>query len=125
MKFIIPEKPRPQQRPMFHHGYIAMERPESRKAKKLIAQYAVLSLQANGNRVFSGDFKGRIEVRLSFFGANPAADLDNLYKLVTDACQGVLYKNDSQIDRAQIYRFKGKKGEERTEVEVIDLYESL
>ena len=121
IKFIIPGKPQPQERRVVRNRFWAYDPPKSAKAKKLVAQYALLSLQENGNTVFGPEFTGRLGVSLKCHGARLNADLDNLYKLVTDALQGLLYRNDSQIDKAEISRHPAHKGDERTEVEIISL----
>lgn len=47
-----------------------------------------------------------------------AVDGDNLYKLVTDALNGVLYRDDSQICEGRFRRFYGAGDKARTEVRV-------
>ncbi len=121
MKFMIPGKPQPQERPFFHHRFMATDRPKSRAAKKLVAQYAQLAIQASKPAILGPQNESRVKVILAFFGASLNADLDNMYKLVTDALQGVLYNRDSQIDVAEIWRHPSAKGQERTEVEIVPI----
>lgn len=116
MMFTIYGIPIPQQRARVLRTGYAYDLPKCRQAKKLIAEIAVASRQANANPLFSPDSTARLTVTLKFFGARRNADLDNLYKLVADALQGVLYRNDSQIDHAEIWRHPANNGEERTEV---------
>lgn len=106
---------------MFHHGFMATDRKESRLAKRLVAEYALVAIQSAKDQFWGPNTIARLAIGLKFFGARQNADLDNLYKLVLDACQGVLFKNDSQVDMAQITRHVCKKGEERTEVSISPL----
>jgi len=50
---------------------------------------------------------GKLNVTMLLYG-NPRGDLDNLAKSVLDAAQGIIFKNDSQIDDLWIRREKKK-----------------
>lgn len=122
MNFTVWGKPVPQERPLVLKQGWTVDRPKSKKAKRLVAQVAQVALQGPWRAILGPkNQKVRLRITLRFFGAHPNADLDNLYKLVTDACQGVLYANDSQIDHAKIWRLSAEKGKERTEVELCKL----
>lgn len=60
------------------------------------------------------DARYRLVVR--FFGAHGNTDSSNVLKLVEDACNGVLYLDDRQVDDTRAIRCHG--GEPRVEVEV-------
>jgi len=121
MNFSVPGKPQPQQRRVVLSRFLAYDPPESKKAKKLVAQYAQIALQGAKDSFLGPYSERRVKVILRFYGARKNADLDNLYKLITDACQGILYKNDCQIDIAEIYRHPAIRNSERTEVEIFAL----
>jgi Holliday junction resolvase RusA-like endonuclease len=119
--FTVPGHPVPQGRPRVVRGGWAFDPKKSRDAKKVVATYAQIALVSLKPSYLGATSEWRLSVRIRFFGARKNADLDNCYKLVTDACQGVLYLNDSQIDHLECWRFPANKGEERTEVEVVNL----
>lgn len=58
----------------------------------------------------------RYRVTVRFFGAHGNTDSSNVVKLVEDACNGVLYWDDRQVDDTRGIRCHG--GEPRVEVEV-------
>lgn len=65
--------------------------------------------------------EGRFSVVISVYkGTARACDLDNLAKLPLDALTGVLYADDSQIDRLFVQRAIDRD-DPRTEVRVIRL----
>lgn len=116
MTFTVPGIPIPQARPRVMRGGWAYD--PNKKDKKLVAQYAQFALQGPWRAILGPESIARLSILIKFFGARRNADLDNLYKLITDSCQGILYKNDSQIDHAAIWRHSASKGEERTEVDI-------
>lgn len=54
-------------------------------------------------------------VRVYFF--EHEGDWDNYGKIVSDACQGVLWANDRQISDGQCIKVKVARGQERIEIE--------
>jgi crossover junction endodeoxyribonuclease RusA len=60
-------------------------------------------------------------LQIAVSGANAAADVDNLAKVVMDGLQGVLYVNDKQVDELHVRRLPGR--EKRTEVTVYRIEE--
>lgn len=42
----------------------------------------------------------------------PEKDIDNMAKMLLDACNGVLYKDDKQIDHLNLFKFRTNKSEE-------------
>lgn len=121
MKFTVPGIPIPQGRARIMRGGWAFDPPKSRAAKNVVAMQAKLALLANRDSILGAGCLNRVSVVIHFYGARKNADLDNLYKLVTDACQDVLYANDSQIDHSECWRLLANKGEERTDVEIKEL----
>lgn len=73
---------------------------------------------ARGHRV---DKESRFGLVIAVAGANAAADVDNLAKVVMDGLQGVLYRNDKQVDELHVRRLPGR--EKRTEVTVYRIEE--
>jgi len=117
LKFTIPGRPVPQERPRVTR-YGAYDPTKSRKAKRVVAQYGLAELRRMRHDGFGPDYAGAVDMRIRFYGASPLADLDNLYKLVTDALQGVLYKSDAQIQSGEMQKFACIASEARTEIEV-------
>jgi len=46
---------------------------------------------------------------LLYFGTRHQRDIDNCFKLIFDGMQGIVYKNDSQIDELYAIRLLDKK----------------
>ncbi len=59
-----------------------------------------------------------IAVFSSFYGPHPAADTDNLNKLLMDALTGIFWENDRQVywQNARKFDLRSKDEERRTEV---------
>lgn len=51
---------------------------------------------------------GRLIVRIHFYGLDRRGDLDNYAKSILDALQGLIYRNDNQIDDLRVVRCGGK-----------------
>tara|TARA_R100001480_G_scaffold70152_1_gene81401 strand:- start:929 stop:1354 length:426 start_codon:yes stop_codon:yes gene_type:complete len=74
--------------------------------------------------------EGPVSMNLTFFLHKPTSarkkdylvhkkpDWDNLGKCVSDALEGLFYKNDSQIFRCKVLKFYAGNGKEGIEVEV-------
>lgn len=118
MTFSVPGVPVPKARPRIMRGGWAFTPKKTRDAETRVRLFATVALKEVQDSILGPHCVARIFVRCVFFGARKNADLDNLYKTVTDASQGLLYKNDSQIDHAEIVRQPCKKGVERTEITV-------
>jgi Holliday junction resolvase RusA-like endonuclease len=63
--------------------------------------------------------KGRVAVNFSVFRPRACGDLDNYNKVMFDALQGLIYKNDSQIVEIHSFR-KDDKHNPRVELLVYD-----
>lgn len=93
MRLVVPGKPVSQGRARVMRGGWAFDPVKSRKAKENIKMIAFAA--------HARPMDGNLRANLSFYGANPLSDIDNLVKLVLDALQGICYANDRQIMRLQ------------------------
>jgi len=116
LKFVVPGKPRVQQRPIVLRRGWAIDPPESKAEKKRIAQIAYVEQQRVRLPILAGD----LEVGMSFYGLRPNADISNAIKLVEDALNKVIYLDDKQICKLIAERFTRFPGEPRTEVEILE-----
>lgn len=114
--FVVPGIPVPKERARVNRAGWSFTPRKTQQAENAVRLFAMMAQKRTEMAILGPNCEKRLYVCVRFFGARKNADLDNLYKLVTDACQGLLYKNDSQIDFAEIYRCVCKKGDERTEV---------
>ena len=95
VKLVLPIDAVPQGRPRFVKGFV-FDPPKSRKFKEDLA--ALIRQQFNDEPSTSP-----LDVRLTFYRnfKTPTnkkyGDIDNLTKAVLDACNGILWKDDSQI----------------------------
>lgn len=58
---------------------------------------------------------GRFGVWLGFWTTNGHSDVDNLSKLILDACNGLIWLDDSQVDylSARVYRLPRQRARDR------------
>ena len=137
IKFTVPGEPHGQARPRFTaaHGYVqTYDDDKSRNYKthvRLIAKtamkeqgwkfaesdegigvnvYAYMGIPKKANKQFRADAEKGIERPLK------TPDVDNIFKAVTDALSGVLFKDDKQIIHARVEKYYSE--EPRVEVEV-------
>lgn len=118
MTFIVPGIPVPKARARVMRGGWSFTPKKTREAEERVRLFATVALKGVKDSILGPECKSRLYVRVIAFGARMNADLDNCYKLVTDAMQGLVYKNDSQIDQAEMLREPCEKGKERTEVTI-------
>lgn len=135
MKLVLPIPPKPQSRPRFDpRKKRAYEERAMTDYKKTIAYYA---FAAKSKKIE----KGAVSINVCFYiyppkyvskvkkniplieqeviYCNKLPDLDNYYKAVTDAVNGIMYKDDGQIAVMicrKVYSFNP-----RTEIEVEEL----
>jgi Holliday junction resolvase RusA-like endonuclease len=115
--FTVPGRPVPKQRPRIVHGRTYT--PKETTAYE--AHVRVFALQAMAAAGIAGKpLEGRLRLRMTaFFDDRRNRDLDNVIKAVTDACNGVLFVDDRQIDELHAYR--GHSPSPRCEVDIEDL----
>ena len=116
--FTIPGIPIPKARPRVMKGGWTYTPKRTKDMEEYIRIIAQKVLKRTKDSILGPNCTEKLFVSVVFYGARSNADLDNLFKTVTDACQGVLYKNDSQIDDAHIVREDANKGEEHTYVQI-------
>ncbi|MBQ8809485.1 MAG: RusA family crossover junction endodeoxyribonuclease [Bacteroidales bacterium] len=144
LRFIIPGEPHGQSRPRFTqvnghvHTYDAEESRNYKAYVKMIAQteakeqgwkiadndegigvnvYAYMGIpQSKGRKFRTGVHKGIVR-------PTKKPDVDNIFKAVTDALNGLLFKDDKQIIHARVEKWYDD--EPRVEVEVFILRKEL
>jgi len=122
IEFTVPGRPVPMARPRvtMHGTYTPKDCVAYKKVVAMVARNAMRTADAG---MFDGE---PLECRLRFVfplpksRKNPWAtsrpDLDNLYKSVTDAMNGIVYKDDAQIVRASIEKAYEVNGGGRVEI---------
>ena len=133
IKFTVPGNPMAWQRAR-QHGKFHFETPEQTSYKSLIVLAARQSLK-------KADFliQGPIALKIRFFFKRPQArcrksdsagpiqmfkrpDADNCIKMIGDAGNGVLWKDDAQICNIQVDKFYHEiGGKPRTEIEIEEI----
>jgi Holliday junction resolvase RusA-like endonuclease len=133
--FTVYGEPRPKLRAKMGRG--RMYNPQANKdAAQAIDYYCREQMHINGN----GDFNHNIQPKpmigplyaITTYYLNRAKsqrerlpikkpDVDNLEKMVFDALEGTLYKNDSQIVLSVAFKDWATDGEERTEIAIGEL----
>lgn len=110
MTFIVPGKPIPKARPRVMRGGWTFTPQKTKDFEKFVSFHAMAAMVRNWKKDVS------YRVALSFFGAHPRSDFDNLAKAISDALNGVVWNDDCQVIEATIRKLKCLKGQERTEV---------
>lgn len=113
MRFVVPGKPQPKQRPRKGRGRWYTP-PETAAYERLVA----LCATAAGVQPIEGKVQMEIVV---CFGDNRRRDVDNCAKALCDGAQGIAYKDDSQVWDLRIRRVED--GDPRAEVEVLPMKE--
>lgn len=127
IEFTVPGRPVPMARPRVTvHGTYTPK--ECRIYKHCVASIARAAMLANDYEMFNLE---PLECRVRFIfplpktRKNPWAtsrpDLDNLYKAVTDAMNGIVYKDDAQIVKASIEKAYEINGDGRAEIWVREI----
>lgn len=135
MKLTIPVLPKPQSRPRFDsRNKRAYEKRDMTYYKKTVSYYAVASkLKRIEKGPIMADIcfyiyppqyilrvkKNRNLLEKEVLHCDKKPDLDNFFKAVTDAVNGILYKDDGQI--AAIVCRKVYSLNPRTELEITEL----
>ena len=89
---------------------------KTKKYEKEVKQSAWYAMKKDGVLISSKPFT----LSVVFFGAHPRSDWDNLGKAVSDALNGMVWVDDSQVIGAYVSKVKCKKGDERTEITVVE-----
>lgn len=99
--FVIPGEPVPKARPRVGRSGHAYTPERTRKAEQRVAFIAKAA-------AIGGPLSGALHVELEFaLGTRRRVDWDNLSKLVCDACNGVLWADDAQIELALVRKRLG------------------
>ena len=141
MRIILPIEPKPQSRPRFARRGNYVQTYEDRAMKeyknqvknylrksraKLIEKepvFAHVMFYISAPKYVLSSNKIRLEVELERKYCDKKPDLDNYFKAVTDAAEGILYKNDGQI--AVMVCQKLYSIRPRTELEITSLEEQV
>ncbi|EGO2747763.1 TPA: RusA family crossover junction endodeoxyribonuclease [Enterococcus faecalis] len=141
MRIILPIEPKPQSRPRFARrgNYVQTYEDSAMRAYKqkvkaylrktkpeLIEKGAIfthITFYIAAPKSLLSSKKKRLEVELERKYCDKKPDLDNYFKAVTDAAEGILYKNDGQI--AVMVCQKLYSIRPRTELEITSLEEQV
>lgn len=116
MTFTVPGKPIPKARPRVMRGGWTFTPKKTKDYETFVAYHAIAAMPRDWkiNSLYS--------LGLLFFGSHPRSDFDNLAKAVSDALNGVVWKDDCQVIEATIRKLTCPKGQERTEVIIEEVY---
>lgn len=120
LNITVPGDPIPKGRPRSTSSGVTYTPPRTRAAEKVLAQVV-------GAAYRSEPTAAPVGVAVEFYCATRRrTDGDNLLKLVTDACNGLVYVDDSQITEwfARVHRGVGQD-QARTEIFMWSLEEGL
>ena len=98
LKIVIKGKPVPKKRPrtVRSGGRTRTYTPKVTKdAEERIRMIAWAEMKKQGIGIITGD----VSAEICFYGANPAADIDNLLKTVLDGLNGTAFADDKQVTR--------------------------
>lgn len=109
-KFFVPGEPVSKQRPSISNKR-AYTPKKTRDAEEFVAQ---CFKQQCGDLYLEGN----LEAELRFYVTNLSKDVDNMEKLVFDALNKVLYKDDRQIRFKVAYKFKAAPNAARSEITI-------
>lgn len=117
LTFTVSGKPLPKQRPRTVRTKNGKSRTYTPKktldAEERIRMIAWAEMQKNKVKKFTDP----VGVAISFIGANPSADIDNLMKTVLDGMNGTVFEDDRQVVDCQISK-RNTKLNPRTVVSV-------
>lgn len=89
--FGVPGRLQPKQRPRLGKGNVFTPR-ETKDYEELVAWHAKIAL---ANRE---PLEGRLGLEVWVHGLRANIDGDNCLKVISDACNGLIYRDDRQID---------------------------
>lgn len=128
LSLTIPAEPIAQGRPRFSNkgGFVrAFDPKKSKDWKAFVAAFAEQAMRDQGYEKPT-DVALRVRARFAFSlpkskwrkrepveaqWRNQKPDLDNLFKAITDACEGIVYHNDSQIVKVVIEKIMVAQGD--------------
>lgn len=99
LSFVVNGPPVPKARARVVNGH-AYTPPKTRAYERLVATVASLHVRAGWRR----DAKYALFVQ-AFFADRRRADLDNVVKAIADACNGIVWHDDSQVYELHAYRY--------------------
>ena len=117
IQFAIPGHPPRKERPRVVRGH-AFTPKATKDAEKVIALLARKEMREAGEKMDSTS-RFRLTVSAHFKG-RVAADWDNIGKIVSDALNGIVWKDDRQVDDARVFRFLSS-GPQSTEYTVVSV----
>ena len=113
-QFVVDGQPIGKQRPIFGQGRVRSG-DKSRAYEKKIALVA----RGFGVKVIPRPFRIRLE--LVIHQHNWTTDVDNIFKSVCDALQGVAFEGDTQVDEIAARRVRAPVGFEHVDVTVTEM----
>lgn len=137
MRIILPIEPKPQSRPRFARrgnyvqtyednamrAYKQKVKAYLRKAKPELIEkgaiFAHITFYVVAPKYVLSSSKKRLDVELERKYCDKKPDIDNYFKAVTDAAEGILYKNDGQIAVMVCQKLYSMRP--RTEIEIMSL----
>jgi crossover junction endodeoxyribonuclease RusA len=115
--FTIYGQPFPKERPRFGKGRAYTTQ------KTTNAETAIIDAFELACPLFEPSIEN-LRLEADFYRATRhAVDSDNLYKLLTDALNGVAYRDDRQLSQGEFRRFYGAGDKARTDVRIYILEE--
>ncbi|EGO6036649.1 RusA family crossover junction endodeoxyribonuclease [Enterococcus faecalis] len=139
MRIILPIEPKPQSRPRFARRGNYVQTYEDRAMKEYKNQVKNYLRKSRAKLIEKGPISAhvtfyihppksalsnkqkRLKVNMERMYCDKKPDLDNYFKAVTDAAEGILYKNDGQIAVMVCQKLYSMRP--RTEIEIMSLEE--
>lgn len=122
MKFIIFGIPKPMPRPRViqRSGKVWTYVPKTEYKEKIQWVLKDEMIKSKWYKITSNIY---LIVRL--YNPNKLADIDNLIKMILDACQGICFNNDRQVRELNVKIIHDKGEKDRTEIEILLEKESI
>lgn len=118
LKLVIHGKPVIQQRPR-RGKYGNFYDPSSKERKRLSQE--LLAARNRKNRFSPYDGHLGLKVVFHFYShGKRKTDLSNMLKALEDSGNGILWKDDDQIDHLEVMKRLSEKSNERTEIEIME-----
>lgn len=118
MNLTVEIEPKPQSRPRFFKGR-CYEDKQMTEYKKQISQ--VVKIAMAGLEPFTTALSVKLRCYRKYAATSRRfGDCDNLLKAVLDACNGILFKDDSQVTMATVEKIQSSTPKIELEIERID-----